>query len=458
MAGLLWAFRAAVGEIARHKERVISLQADRDVRIAEANSKIIRMPETVQITETNNPTYAPRLSGASALPAPDQPAIIDQRAHLPDVIDLGTILGKVQTSHLAYGVLPGGDLLTLPMAAGFHSLFHGDTRSGKSNSIDGLLVQLHHKAGRYPLRIVAGDFKRELAATWRRSPLITSIETDPQAIADVIDELVNGEDGILARYDCFGRAADRTGAIVRNLGEYRKATGDTSMGFVFLVVDELNAVLEAADKKSNLESSLKQALQTGAGAGVFILGGAQYLTSRTLGREGSRQFVTRAHFGQADSTALRMMFGATIDDQAKELLTGQPGRGLIRTVQQQHPTPFQALRCADDDILNVLQLTDHQPTMQQITPDEVATSATQQEPHNASATGATTCANSAFSLDFAEQVRRCKERGMSKTKTIELLTGIKPGGGSVAYKEVSVAYEAAIKQGNEKAVGEWVQS
>jgi DNA segregation ATPase FtsK/SpoIIIE-like protein len=337
------------------------------------------------------------------------------------------------------------------MAAGFHSLGHGDTRTGKTNWIDGLLVQLHHKASYFPVRILAGDFKRELAATWQRSRLIDSVETDPAAIAEIIDEIVNGADGILERYDLFGRAADERGAIIRSLGDYRKTTGDTSMGVTFLVVDELNAVLEAAGKKSRLSSSLKQALQTGAGAGVFILGGAQYLTAALFGRDGSKQFVTRAHFGREDGHALRMMFGQAIDDQARELLTGQPGRGLIRTVQQQQALPFQALRCTDDDILGVLQLTDDAPTMERATP---APAAPDQEPRTASAPRAPACDNGLFSVDFAEQVRRCKQQGMSKTATITLLTGIKRGGGSERYKAASAAYDQAIKDEQAKVVGE----
>jgi DNA segregation ATPase FtsK/SpoIIIE-like protein len=323
------------------------------------------------------------------------------------------------------------------MAAGFHSLGHGDTRTGKTNWIDGLIVQLHHKASSFPVRILAGDFKRELAATWQRSRLIEGIETDPQAIAEIIDEMVHGADGILERYDLFGHAADERNTIIRNLGDYRRATGDTSMGVTFLVVDELNAVLEAADKKSSLSSSLKQALQTGAGAGVYILGGAQYLTSKVFGREGSKQFVTRAHFGRADGHAIRMMFGQAIDDQARELLTGQPGRGLIRTVQQQQATAFQALRCTDEDILGVLNLTkDITPAAGPVAPNEA--------PRTASAPRAPACDNGLFSVDFAEQVRRCKEKGMSKTATIELLTGIRRGGGSERYKAASAAYNAAL--------------
>jgi DNA segregation ATPase FtsK/SpoIIIE-like protein len=398
--------------------------------MADANNRHPHVPHSLSYTQ-----HASKHEAASVLPGdvasePDTPV-------LPTLASLSDTVDQVPVSHLAYGVLPGGGLLTLPMAAGFHSLFHGDTRSGKSNSIDSLLVQLHHKANHYPLRIQAGDFKRELAATWQRSPLIESIETDPQAIAELIDDLVNGHDGILARYDLFGRVAEQHNAVVRNIIDYRKTTGHAPR-LVFLVVDELNAVLEAAGKKSNLESSLKQALQTGAGAGVYILGGAQYLTSRLFGREGSRQFVTRAHFGRADAPALRMMFGQSIDDQAKALLTGEPGRGLIRTVRQPDPTPFQALHCSDTDILDVLALTDTAPTMARLVPEPE----TLKQPVSAPETDETSFTHTP---ELAHIVHRLRETGTGKKEIIRLVWNAKPGA-SAAYKSASAAYDQIINK------------
>jgi hypothetical protein len=80
--------------------------------------------------------------------------------------------------------------------------------------------------------------------------------------------------------------------------------------------------------------------------------------------------------------------------------------------------------------------------MERATP---APAAPDQEPRTASAPHAPACADSSFSVDFAEQVRRCKQQGMGKIATIELLTGIKRGGGSNAYKAVSSAYDRIIK-------------
>jgi hypothetical protein len=275
---------------------------------------------------------------------------------LPDVVPLSDILPSLPKSKLAYGMLPSGELLSLPIAAGYHALYHGDTRSGKTNAIDSMLVQIHHKSLHYSLHIIAGDFKRELAATWKPSPLITAVETEVKTIGEMLDAVVNGPAGILARYSLFAQVGERTGRVIRNLGDYVKVTGERPE-LTFITIDELNALLELCDSRETLRTALKHTLQLGAGAGYYVLGGAQYLSSTVFRRDGSKQFVTRAHFGPYDKTAVGMMFGGMgVAAQMRELLSGIPGRGLIRTAGQASPQPFQALRCDEEDILDAIHL------------------------------------------------------------------------------------------------------
>jgi DNA segregation ATPase FtsK/SpoIIIE-like protein len=383
--------------------------------------------------------YAPQIS-STASTAPTLPLLDAALLTLPDTVLLSSVLPTLARGQLAYGMLPNDQPLLLPLAAGYHILSHGDTRSGKTNFLDGLMVQLHHQARHYTLQVICGDFKRELAATWSRSPLVQAVETDPATIAELIAEATHGPDGILDRYTQFEQLGAKTGRIVRNLSDWVKVTGQPPR-LTFLVVDELNAVLEAADRKSNLSGALKIALQTGAGAGVYIAGGAQYLSSATFGRDGSKQFVTRCHFGAFDATAIRVMFGEKLPEGARPLLTGQPGRGLIRTAGQAQPTPFQALRCDEDDILGAMRLlTADQPAM----PNLRATAtipATQQEPNNAAATATTGCQQAP---DLPQIVARLRAQGMGKVKIIETLWGVKAGTND-RYKAASATYDQIVR-------------
>lgn len=306
-------------------------------------------------------TYSPTIHYEAPIAAATAPAMLVQESDeepltLPDEVALADVLDNLAAPQLAYGVLPGGDLLRLPIAAGYHALGHGDTRTGKTNWIDGLICQIHHKARHYKLEVVAGDFKRELAATWNRSPLLPhGVCKEPAEIVDMLEAMASA---ISERYDLFERTGLESGRIVRGLGDYARATGKR-LPLTFIVVDEINALIEAVKsspkKRTELTSALKRVLQTGAGAGYFVLGGAQYLLADLFSRDGSKQFVTRAHFGVYDQMAIRVMFGGTkLQPDALQLLTGQQGRGLIRTAGQPYPMPFQALRCDEEDIIDAI--------------------------------------------------------------------------------------------------------
>jgi DNA segregation ATPase FtsK/SpoIIIE-like protein len=319
---------------------------------------------------------APALAGSARALPPAQ--IIDQAQpiealppptpSLPDVALLSDVLAELPRGRLCYGVTTEGPMM-MTFGGAYHILYGGDTRSGKSNALDSLLVQLHHQTKHhgYNLRLLIGDFKRELRATWQRSPLVETVETDPTAIAELLDELTRGKDGILQRYTRFERYGEEHGRVIRNIADYTRATGH-HLPLTFMCLDELNALLTVADRDTRLADSLRVVLQLGAGAGVYVASGAQYLSAKVFSRDGSKQFVSRALFGTPDPTLARVMFGGgKIAPEVAALVDGRAGRGLIRTAGQAQPVPFQALRCDEDDILEAVRLiTDTQPTMPRV--------------------------------------------------------------------------------------------
>ena len=326
----------------------------------------------------NVPTnYAPHIS----MSQPPRPAAIEPPAQiisapstaatLPDEAPLAAVRSATKPGHIVYGMLPGNEPLVLPFGRAYHGLGAGDTRTGKSNWLDSIIAQLHDQAQHYPIALTIGDFNREMDSTGGRSSLPSAIETDPATIADMLADLVNGADGITQRYTHFKRIGEKQGRVIRNLADYARVTGQRQR-ISFVVLDEINALIEACEAKDDLASALKIVLQMGAGAGVYVLGGAQYLTAKVFGRDGSKQFTTRALFGAFDQTAAGMIFGqGKLAPDARQLLTGIPGRGLIRTAGMGSPTPFQALHCDEADILDSIaryhasrgQLSDKQPTM-----------------------------------------------------------------------------------------------
>jgi DNA segregation ATPase FtsK/SpoIIIE-like protein len=142
-----------------------------------------------------------------------------------------------------------------------HHRYGGDTRSGKSNALDSLLVQLHHQTHRhgYQVRLLIGDFKR-------------------------------GKDGILERYTRFERYGETHGRVIRNIADFTRASGQ-HLPLTFMCLDELNALLTVADRDTRLADSLRVVLQLGAGAGVYVASGAHYLSAKVFSRDGSKQWL-----------------------------------------------------------------------------------------------------------------------------------------------------------------------
>ena len=390
-------------------------------------------------------TYSPKIEieHAPALPQPVAPTLLTAEPEpepllLPNVVELSDSWNQIKPGHIAFGAVAGSELLQLPLARIYHALFHGDTGGGKTNAIDSMIVQLHRMAARgVSLQLYAGDYKRELAATWRRSSLFAEgIQTEPKDIANMLADLA---EETRLRQAAFERAGTTTGRIIRNYSEYVNATGER-LPVVVCIVDELNAVLEASTGTA-LESNLRTLLQMGRASAVLVHGGFQYMSSNVFGRDGSKQFVTRAHFGAYDQTAVRMLFGAAVDHKALQpLVNGQAGRGLIRTVGQAQPSVFQALHCSEQDILDAIQAAE--PTTENAQIVELVS-------HNNSAyeRPESEFTSAAKLPDYSMIVRRLREQGKGKNAIIELVWGAKPGGTN-AYREASTQYERIVKHIN----------
>ncbi len=297
------------------------------------------------ITVTQSPDERPAAQALTSTPEP--------LGMLPERAELADALSHVKPAHLAFGVLADGTLLQRPFAQCYHALFTGDTRSGKTNQLDSLIVQLHHMSTRQRLKLYACDYKQELQATWSRSALFESILSDPRHVDALLKELAQH---VQQRYSAFASVGAQHNRIVRNISDYANVTGRSAQ-LVVVVIDEINALLKAAQRSTSVADSLTTLLQTGGGAGVYVLGGAQHLTANVLGRDASKQFVSRALFGAYDDIAARMMFSTVNKSAAQTFDRGMvPGRGLVRLVGMQQAEPFQALHCSEHDILDSIKL------------------------------------------------------------------------------------------------------
>lgn len=294
--------------------------------------------------------------GVQALSSPqNEPQSLPAPPALPEVVRWQDVAGQVRPGYFAYGLLADGQVLQRPITTAYHTLFHGETRSGKTTGIHSLLVQAHHLARRHPTQLYMIDVKRELGAVWGRSPLLqTGVQHDASAAADLITELVHGDGGVLARYRLFEEIGQSRNAVCTNVRDYERLTNERPP-LVFVVADELNALLELARGGTQFHQALTILLQTGAAAGFYVIAGAQYLSAKVFGRDATQQFVSRAHFGAYDATALRMLFNQAPAALPTTLIP--PGRGYIRVQGQPAPLPFQGVYCDEATILDAQRVT-----------------------------------------------------------------------------------------------------
>jgi hypothetical protein len=357
-------------EKARAQTTAAEIQAEAQIQIAREKAQaqerteiaIAQLKAQAMIAEAQARVEVARLQHhAQVIPAPSVPVLLTTPAEvekadapgLPDMLHWREIAERVRPGYFAYGMLAGGQLIQKPITTAYHTLLHGETRSGKTTSIHNLIVQAHILAHHADVRFYMTDVKRELGAAWGRSPLLAApVQNDASGAGELITELVQGQDGVLSRYEQFEALANERNVICANIREYERHTGQRPP-LVFVVIDELNALLEMAKKGDELQRALTILLQTGAAAGFYVIAGAQYLNAKVFGRDATQQFVSRAHFGTHDATALRMLF-----NQAPQPIAGEaipPGRGFIRVQGQPAVLPFQGVYCDEPTILEVQQ-------------------------------------------------------------------------------------------------------
>ncbi len=293
-------------EAARARERAAVATAEAQ---AQANVAIAQVKARAEVTigEMQARSMLARLAhyesdnkrgGGPAAPAmliASEPAPAGEE-RLPDLVHLRDIAHSVRPGYFAYGMLSGGQLVQKPITSAYHTLLHGETRSGKTTSIHSLVVQAHVLARVTDVRLYMTDVKRELGAAWGRSPILAApAQNDAASAGQLITELVRGADGVLARYREFERLAQAQGVICASMRDYERHHPEGTRqrpALVFVVVDELNALLETARKADELHRSLTILLQTGAAAGYYVIAGAQYLNAKVLGRDATQQFVS----------------------------------------------------------------------------------------------------------------------------------------------------------------------
>ncbi len=258
--------------------RVVSLADDIKRAMAAHSTRIAVVPGTSVIgIELPNETRTP--------------------VNLRQIIDSDTFVDSKARLPLALGIDIAGNPTVADLARAPHLLIAGTTGSGKSVSINGMILSLLYALPPERLKMIMIDPKMLELSLYDRIPhLLSPVVTDPRraivALKWAVREMEDRYEtmmklevrGILDYNERIDRAvADGEAIIQRVQTGFDPDTGQPEyeerelplkpMPYIVLIVDELADLMELA--KKDIESSLQRLTQMGRAAGIHVITATQ---------------------------------------------------------------------------------------------------------------------------------------------------------------------------------------
>ena len=175
---------------------------------------------------------------------------------------------EFQRSPSPLTVCLGQDIAGKPVIASLESLLHvlvaGATGSGKSITINCMLMSILFKARPDQVKLVLVDPKRVELAQFDGTPhLLVPVVTDPRKAAATLKIVVKEME---RRYGIF------TEAGVRDIGRFNSVApgrGETPLPFVVVVIDELADLMLVA--RGDVEDAIQRLTQMARAAGIHLI-------------------------------------------------------------------------------------------------------------------------------------------------------------------------------------------
>lgn len=242
---------------------------------------------------------------------------------------------------VALGVDIEGENIFVDIAKMPHGLVAGATNSGKSVSINTILVSLLFKNSPEDLRLILIDPKIVELNTYNDIPhLITPVITDAKMASEGLKWAVNEME---KRYVLF---ADNRSRDIKTFNEnVKKGRIDAEhMPYIVIVIDELADLMMVSAQ--DVEDSIRRITQKARAAGIHLIVATQRPTTDVIKGTIKSNIPTRIAFKVAshvDSLTI-------LDSTGAEELLGQ-GDMLLKEVDS--PTRLQGAYISDDEIYSV---------------------------------------------------------------------------------------------------------
>lgn len=258
---------------------------------------------------------------------------------LRDIIDSREFKAASYSTALALGKDIAGKIIVADLAKMPHLLIAGQTGSGKSVCINGLILSLAYKCTPDELQLILVDPKVVELASFSHLPhLRVPVVTDPKKAAGA---LAIGVKEMVDRYKLFAKVG------ARDLERYNELTPDGKLPKIVIIIDELADLMMVAP--DSVEDSICRIAQLGRASGIHLVVATQRPSADVITGLIKANIPSRIAFAVASAIDSRII----LDMGGAEKLLGR-GDMMFHANGANKPIRVQGAFVGDEEVERVM--------------------------------------------------------------------------------------------------------
>ncbi len=263
-----------------------------------------------------------------------------------EIIESSEYIKAKSPMTFAVGKGISGDVVLCDLEKVPHLLIAGQTGSGKSACLNGLIISLLYKSSPEDLRFILVDPKRVEFSAYTGMPhlLFNNIIYEPNEVLNALKWAVSEMErryALLAKYKCNQLSAFNKNPDVVNGNVDR-------LPHIIVIIDELADIMQSAVKR-DIEDRIKTIAAKARAAGIHLIVATQRPSADVLTGTIKTNLTSRIAFKVSGQTDSRII----LDVQGAEALVGK-GDMLFFPVEYSAPKRVQGSFISDEEVASVL--------------------------------------------------------------------------------------------------------
>ena len=204
---------------------------------------------------------------------------------------------------IALGKTAEGEVLIDDLAAMPHALVAGETGSGKSVCLNVILASILFRYSPDEVKLLLIDLKEVEMALYADLPhmLLREPLSDPDQIVNALKWI---RQEVIDRFTLFKQLH------FRNLAEYNRQEGTEKLPRIVIIIDEASELMENANVRKVLESTLSSLARISRAAGVHLIFATQNPVKTVITNEIQNNLNTKIAFAVGDYNHSQVIFKA----------------------------------------------------------------------------------------------------------------------------------------------------